>query len=162
MRVFFLLDAMPRLNLPWGNTTFSLSLSLSPAHTHTHTHLVSDMLTFPDRHLSLSLCGCKVFSPRHPSPERQQTCSHARTCSISHLAGAARVPASQRGWIRIGENCGQGEEEESTVLAKHAPTRHHCCTITGLQSFSDRTSSQCFQLHLRMCYWTAFRKENKC
>lgn len=39
---------------------------------------------------------------------------------------------------------------------------HHCCTNTGLQSLYDRTNSNCFQLHLRLCYWTALRTEKKC
>lgn len=30
--------------------------------TQTHTHTAADMLPLPDRHLSLSLCGCKVVS----------------------------------------------------------------------------------------------------
>lgn len=53
MRVF---HWMPRRSLiSRGDARLSPSPSCLPAHSHT----VSDTLTFPDRHLSPSLCGCE-------------------------------------------------------------------------------------------------------
>lgn len=59
---------MDAINLLWGNA----SVSLSPL----PTQKAADTLTFPDRHLSLSLCGCEVFSLQPSLLRNKQTHSH--------------------------------------------------------------------------------------
>ncbi len=142
----FSVDAMPRLNLPRGNTTLSL------LYAHTNAHIVADMLTFPDRHLSLSLCGCKGFSLQ---PSLLRNNKHAHSCMhMLHITPSrchkSSREASQQGRISLGENRGQGEKNQH--CPRNMSPLHHCCTNTGLQSLYDRTKSQCFQLLLRMCY----------
>lgn len=129
---------MLELNLPWGNVTFSLS------HAHTNTHTVEDVLTFPDRHLSLSLCGCKVSSLQ-PSLPRNNKCAH----SVSHLPDSRNCSSEvgQQGQI---SPCGDGGQGEKNQHCPQNMSPLHCCsTNTGLQPLYDSTNSQCFQLHVR-------------
>ena len=144
--------------------SFSLSLSLSLSHAHTSTHIVADMLTFPDRRLSLSLCGCKVFSPqtallRNNKHARAHT--HVLRIAPSRCHKSSRG-ASQQGRISLGENCGQGEKNQH--CPQNMPPLHHCSSNTGLQSLYDRTDFPVFSItceNAAWCYWTAFRKEKK-
>lgn len=82
MRVFFGWMLCPGLI---SHEEMQLTISPFLSHAPTNTHTVSDMLTFPHRHLSLSLCGCKVFSlpPTLPS-NNERACAYTRARALYH------------------------------------------------------------------------------
>lgn len=115
---------MPSLNLPWGNTTLSLSpsssLSISLVCPHKHAHTVADMLTFPDRHLSLSHSVGVKFSL---SWETTNTLVHVLHIAPSRCQRSSSQ-ASPQGRISFSENCAREEREgegESTWSKKAGP-----------------------------------------
>lgn len=131
MRVFFGWMLCPGLI---SHEEMQLTISLFLSHAPTNTHTVSDMLTFPHRHLSLSLCGCKVFSlpPTLPS-NNERACAYTRArvlCITPSRCHESSSEASRRGRISLCENCGRGEQNQHCLQSMFP--LHHCCTNTGL------------------------------
>lgn len=150
-----------------------MQLSL-PSHKHTHLHtctqreIVADMFTSPDRHLPLSLRGCKVFSLQPSLLRNKHACSHV--CTRAPYRTSQMLNRFQRGeptrldkplwklWTRREESTLSTAHVHPTIPSITAP-QIWACSLSEIGPFPSVFN---YMWERVGNYHAAFRKTDKC